>query len=192
MVSKMPNVTWPKGNFVETVKGWQQLWFYITEPRDATWAAAPEFKSGAPMRLTSWLEKGLNWASSEELSALQACIQSMVDKNIKLVNAIQVMLVRRILPCQSRTCHLWEFDPVEHQTLQQFFGTTHEDIWKVLFKANEKWPEMTEDRGHDLAHPASPVSLSRFKVYPLPANSGKMPKPPYLFFSGLDEEGRAD
>ena len=43
MVSKMPNVTWPKGTFVETVKGWQQLWFYITEPRDATWAAAPEF-----------------------------------------------------------------------------------------------------------------------------------------------------
>ena len=36
MVSKMPNVTWPEGTFVETVKGWQQSWFYITEPRDAT------------------------------------------------------------------------------------------------------------------------------------------------------------
>jgi hypothetical protein len=70
MVSKMPNVTWPEGTFVETVKGWQQLWFYITEPRDATWAVAPEFKSGAPMRLTSWLEKGLNWASSDELTVL--------------------------------------------------------------------------------------------------------------------------
>ena len=60
MVSKMPNVTWPKGTFVETVKGWQQQWFYVTEPRDTTSAAAPEFKSGAPMRLTSWLEKGLD------------------------------------------------------------------------------------------------------------------------------------
>ena len=59
------------------------------------------------------------------------------------------MLVRRILPCQSRTCHLWEFDPAKHQTLLQFFGTTHEDIWKVLFKSNESWPKMTEDRGHD-------------------------------------------
>ena len=39
MVSKLPNVTWPKGTFVE--------------PRDATWAAASDFKSGAPMRLTS-------------------------------------------------------------------------------------------------------------------------------------------
>jgi hypothetical protein len=47
--------------------------------------------------------------------------------------------------------------------LQQFFGTTHEDIWKVLFKAIEKWPETTEDRGHDLAHPASPVSFSCFQ-----------------------------
>ena len=62
MVSKMPNVTWPKGTFVETVKGWQQQWFYVTEPRDATWAAAPEFQFGALMRLTSWLEKGLDWA----------------------------------------------------------------------------------------------------------------------------------
>ena len=24
MVSKMPNISWPKGTFVETVKGWQQ------------------------------------------------------------------------------------------------------------------------------------------------------------------------
>ena len=35
MVSKMPNVTWPKGTFVETIKEWQKLWFYITELRDA-------------------------------------------------------------------------------------------------------------------------------------------------------------
>ena len=60
MVSKLPNVTLPKGTFVETVKEWQKLWFYIIEPRDATWAAASEFKSGAPMRLTSWMEKGPN------------------------------------------------------------------------------------------------------------------------------------
>ena len=92
------------------------------------------------------------------------------------------MLVRRILPCQSRACHLWEFDPAEHKTLQWFFGTTHEDIWKVLFKANETWPKTTEDRGHDLAHPASPLSHSHFKVYPLLAFSGKVPIPPYLFF----------
>ena len=82
----------------------------------------------------------------------------------------------------NRTCHLWEFDPAKHQTLQQFFGTTHEDIWKVLFKANETWPATTEDRGHDLAHPASVVSFPYFKVYPLLAYSRKVSKLPYLFF----------
>ena len=41
------------------------------------------------------------------------------------------------LPCQSRTCNLWEFDPAKHQTLQHFFGVTHEGILKVLFQANE-------------------------------------------------------
>ena len=61
MVSKLPNTTWPKGAFVETVKVWQQEWFYITEPRGATWAATPEFRSGPPMRLASWTNKGLDW-----------------------------------------------------------------------------------------------------------------------------------
>ena len=117
------------------------------------------------MRLTSWLTKGLDWAASDEVLALQTRIKSMVDKNIKLVNVIQVMLFRRILPCQSRTCNLWEFDPAKHQTLQQFFGSMHEDIWKVLFKANQTWPQMSEDHGYDLTHLASPLSSSYFKVY---------------------------
>ena len=43
MVGKMPNVAWPEGSFVEMVKGWQSGWFYITEPRDTNWSAAPEF-----------------------------------------------------------------------------------------------------------------------------------------------------
>ena len=43
MVGKMPNVTWPEGSFVETVKGWQSVWFYITESRGTNWAAAPAF-----------------------------------------------------------------------------------------------------------------------------------------------------
>ena len=68
--------------------------------------------------------------------------------------------------------------------MQRFVGTTHEDIWKLLFKGNETPPETTEDRGHALAHPASAVSLSRFKVYPLLAYLGKIPKPHYLFFQG--------
>ena len=73
---------------METIKGWQKQWFYVTKPRDTNCAEAPEFRSGAPIRLTSWLEKGLDWASSDELTALQTHIKSMVDKNIKLVNVI--------------------------------------------------------------------------------------------------------
>ena len=49
------------------------------------------------MQLTSWPEKGLDWSSLDELTALQTRIKSMVDKNIKLVNMIQVMVVHWIL-----------------------------------------------------------------------------------------------
>ena len=106
MVGRMPNITWLEGSFAETIKGWQSGWFYITEPRDAEWAAAPEFRSDIPTRLTSWKESGRTWGDSEELTGLQTCVKSMKDKNIKLVNMIQVMLVRRILPCQKRAVNL--------------------------------------------------------------------------------------
>ena len=127
------------------------------------------------MRLTSWQEK-------DEITGLQTCVQNMITKKIKLVNVIQVMLIRRILPCQRQTCYLWEFDPAKHQTLQQFFGTTHEDIWKVLFKANEMWPKTNEDGGHDLAHLASSVSFPLFQGVFLTCLSRRVSELPHLFF----------
>ena len=90
------------------------------------------------MRLTSWQERGLTWGPSTELTGLQTWVQNMIDRKIKLVNVIQVMLIRRILPCQRWTCYLWEYDPAKHQTLLQFFGTTHKDIWKVLLSPTRR------------------------------------------------------
>ena len=52
------------------------------------------------MRLTSWVEKSPDWCSPDELIALQTCIQSMVTKDVKLIDVIHMMLVRQILPCQ--------------------------------------------------------------------------------------------
>ena len=144
------------------------------------------------MRLTSWIEKGPNWCSSDELIALHMRVQSMVDKNIKLVNVIQVMLIRLILPCQCWTSHLWEYEAAKHQILLKFFGTTHDNIWKVLFKANEAWLDTTEDRGHNLAHPTSLVSVymfSRCFLYLL--SRGRCLGLP-IIISVLDKEGGAD
>ena len=125
MVGKMLKVIWLEGSFVETIKGWQSAWFYITEPRDTNWVAAPEFRSGIPTRLTSWKEKGLSWGSSMELDGLQKCIRNMISKTLKLVNIVQVMLFHRILPCQRRAFDLWEFDLAKHQKLRELFDTTH-------------------------------------------------------------------
>ena len=71
MVSKLTRVEWPVGTFIDTVKVWQREWFYITEPCDAAWAAAREFISGPPMRLTSWAKKSPDWGPSEEVEMLQ-------------------------------------------------------------------------------------------------------------------------
>ena len=158
MLGKMPNVLWFEGAFVESVKGWQSGWFYITEPHDPKWVAAPEFRSGIPVQLTSWKEKGLLWGSSEELTGLQSCLQTLVNKKLKLVSVIQVMLIRRILPCQQRDFNLWEFDPAQHQTLSRLFDTTYKEAWRVLFKGAEAPASATEDRGFSSHRQVSEVS----------------------------------
>ena len=158
MVGKMPNVTWLEGAFVETIKGWQLGWFYITEPRDPEWAAATEFRSGIPMRLTSWKEKGLLCGNSEELPRLQTCVQTLVNKKLKLVNVVQVMLIRRILMCQRRGFNMWEFYPAQHQTLSGLFDTTYKEAWRMLFKGADAPASATEDRGFSSQRPADKVS----------------------------------
>ena len=163
MVGKIANVTWLEGAFVETIKGWQSGWFYITEPCDPEWAAAPEFRSGIPTRLTSWKETGLSWGNLADVTGLQTYIKDLIDRKVKLATVVQVMLFRWILPCQRWAFNLWEFDPAQHQTLSRLFDTTHEDAWKVLFKSSEVHPPITEDRGFCAKRQANVVSL----FYPL-------------------------
>ena len=158
MVGKMPHVIWLQGAFVESDRGRQSGWFYITEPRDPVWGAAPEFQSVIPTRLTSWKETGLSWGNPAEVTGLQTCIKDLIGRKVKLVTVVQVMLFRRILPCQRRAFNLWEFDPAQHQTLSRLFVTMHEDAWKVLFKCSEVPPPVTEDRGICAKRQASAVS----------------------------------
>ena len=83
----------------------------------------------------------------------------MASKKLKLVHIVQVMLFRRILPCQRRAFNLWEFDPAQHQTLSRLFDTKHEDAWKVLFKSSEFSPPVTEDHGFCARRQVTEVSL---------------------------------
>ena len=53
---------------------------------------------------------------------------------------------------------MWEFDLAEHQTLRELFDMTHEDVWKVLFKAAEVPPPIAEDHGLIAKRRANPVS----------------------------------
>ena len=75
------------------------------------------------MRLELWTNKGLDWGSTDEVMMLQKRIKNIIEKNTSLTNVIQVMLFRRILPCQSRPLHMWEFNPEGPRTLHRFFGT---------------------------------------------------------------------
>ena len=49
--------------------------------------------------------------------------------------------------------------PEELRTLQHFLGTTHKGMWKLLFKAQKRWPMETEDVGLDAKNLATLVSV---------------------------------
>ena len=69
-VSKLTNALWLKGSFTESSNLWQREWFYITEPRGTKWAATPAFRSGTPIQLASWINKGLDWGSIDKVQTL--------------------------------------------------------------------------------------------------------------------------
>ena len=80
-----------------------------------------------------------------------------MDKKLKLVNVVQVMLIRRILPCQQRAFNLWEFNPAQHRTLSRLFDTTYEDVWRGLTKGAEAPTSTSEGHGFSSQHPAGEV-----------------------------------
>ena len=92
------------------------------------------------------------------------CITNVLGKNVGLTNMVQIMLFRRILPCQCRASPMWEFKSEEPRMLQHFLGTTHEGMWKLLFKPQKSsWPMETKDIGLNSTNPASPISIRYFQ-----------------------------
>ena len=53
------------------------------------------------MRLVSWINKGLDWESTDEVLMLQQRIKNIIEKGTDLSNVIQVMLCRRCLPANA-------------------------------------------------------------------------------------------
>ena len=100
----------------------------------------------------------LSWGQKGELTGLQTCIQTLADKKLKLVNVVQVMLIRLILPFQRWAFNLWEFDPAQHQTLNRLFDMMYEDAWRMLFKGAEAPASAAEDRGFSTQHHVHVVS----------------------------------
>ena len=79
----------------------------------------------------------------------------------------------------------------EPWTLKRFFGTTHENIWKQLFKAQKKWPKKTEDIGLDIENPAMTVSIIFSNTYPVDILDITEIILPALL-TGLDDKGGTD
>ena len=144
------------------------------------------------MRLTSWVEKSPNWCSPNELIALQTCVQSMVDKNVKLVDVIQVMLVRRILPCQERAKPMWEHEPEDPATVRHLYGTTPDKIWGQLFQPHKEWPAEGKDIGLDAANPPKEVSNIHLESVFRYSHGVLFGLNLYVGFVGLACQGRED
>ncbi|VAH57858.1 unnamed protein product [Triticum turgidum subsp. durum] len=75
---------------------------------------------------------------------------------------------------------MWKFNPVGPRTLQRFFGTKHEDMWKLLFKTKKSCPEATEDLGYNSIHDATPGWKKKADRIHCPAPLSEDPAIPLL------------
>ena len=64
--------------------------------------AAARLPLGPPQRLTSWVNKGRDWGPSKDVPLLQDWIRGLQEREINLAVVVQVMLIRRLLPCKRR------------------------------------------------------------------------------------------
>ena len=169
IISKGTDALWPKGSFPEVSNLWQREWFYITAPRSKKWAAAPAFRSGPPPQLASWVNRGLDWGPVNGVLSLQSRIRDLLKRDVSLVKVMQVMLVRRVLPCQRRSLRMWEFNPEGPRTIQQFFGAMLEEMYGLFFGSRIKCPNtffMTQRIIHTSLRVLCQRSVEWFAVLP--------------------------
>ena len=53
---------------------------------------------------------------------------------------------------------MWEFNPEGPRTIQQFFGATFEEMYRLFFGSRIKCPDTTEDAGLSCNRPDTQVS----------------------------------
>ena len=88
-----------------------------------------------------------DWGPPKDVPLLQDRIQGLQEREINLVAVVQVMLIRRLLPCKHRPLRLWEFNPEGPRALQHFMGLTPMEMYKLFFGSQEMCPDLTEDAG---------------------------------------------
>ena len=145
---------------------------------------------GPPPQLTSWINKGLDWGLINDVLTLQSRIQDILKRDVNLVKIMQVMLVRRVLPCQRRPLRMWEFNPEGPRTVQQFFGMMLKEMYELFFGSRIKCPDTTEDGGLNCNRPDTQVSNSATEDTILYVYYNIIQKNYSL--SGLAEEGGED
>ena len=127
-------------------------------PQSTKWAAAPTFRSGPLPQLALWISKGLDWLPVNDVSILQSRIRDLLERDVSLVKVMQVMLVRRVLPCKRRPLRMWEFNPEGPRAIQHFLGMTLEEMYKLFFGPQIRCPDTTEDAGLSCNRPDTQVS----------------------------------
>ena len=98
----------------------------------------------------SWVNQGLDWGPSKDVPLLQGRIRDLQAREIDLVVVMQVMLIRRLLPCKRRPLRLWEFNPKGPRAIQHFLSMTLEEMYKLFFGPQIECPDTTKDVGLSL------------------------------------------
>ncbi|KAE8812239.1 putative E3 ubiquitin-protein ligase ARI8 [Hordeum vulgare] len=71
---------------------------------------------------------------------------------------------------------MWVYKPHYHKVIKEFFHTTNEAVWRILFKPLPAWPVEDEDRGLDDKNPPVKEWLAQAKNIDEPAPLPEEPR----------------
>jgi hypothetical protein len=151
MISRIPGSIWLEGKLIETVKNWQEEWFYMAYVCQD--GIHTPFTTASLERLHSWTPKNIVWEEAEELIKIMARVKHFVDKKVTMIDVMHVARYRGVQPLQARAHPMWEFtgEGDETSVIRGFYGKrTIAAMQTLLFTSKDQF---FRAEGADIGYP---------------------------------------
>jgi hypothetical protein len=163
-VQARPDVEYFKINFLESVQGWRQKWFYIKDVTigDQTFGL-PAFDADALVKKRpSWIAQptGVETEEADILMEKVLKLQTTAGREVTGIHLLAIMAKRRVQPLRARVHALWAYGGASDPTRSRAVELSDAEAEKLV----RSLTKLTDEDPCDMNSPVPPYETSN----PLP------------------------